>query len=198
MNPIKLIIGASLFSLISIGALSVFDRNAIDLFNQYRPIFLQGGGEQCLNTLQEKGVKFRLLGDQGSKGCPVLNAVLVEDFENTTPSSPFILSCPAALSLASWLNQEKIKSFSHMGTLNCRKMRGSNFLSEHSFGNAIDISKIDGISIIGNWGTNTEKAGRLQEVASNACEHFSNVLTPETNRAHQDHFHLDIGLGIGC
>lgn len=198
MNPIKLIIGASLFSLISIGALSVFDRNAINLFNQYRPIFLQGGGEQCLNTLQEKGVKFRLLGDQGSKGCPVLNAVLVEDFENTTPSSPFILSCPAALSLASWLNQEKIKSFSHMGTLNCRKMRGSNFLSEHSFGNAIDISKIDGISIIGNWGTDTEKAGRLQEVASNACEHFSNVVTPETNRDHQDHFHLDIGLGIGC
>ena len=63
MNPIKLIIGASLFSLISIGALSVFDRNAIDLFNQFRPIFLQGGGEQCLNT-PRKRAKFRRLGDQ--------------------------------------------------------------------------------------------------------------------------------------
>ena len=198
MNPIKLIIGASLFSLISIGALSVFDRNAIDLFNQFRPIFLQGGGEQCLNTLQEKGVKFRRLGDQGSESCPVLNAVLVEEFPDTINSLPFILSCPAALSLTSWLNDEKIKSFSHMGTLNCRKMRGGSFLSEHSFGNAIDISRIDGILIRDYWNTKTMKATRLHEVAANACGHFSNVLTPDTNRAHHDHIHLDIGLGIGC
>ena len=198
MNPVKLIIGVSLFSLISIGALSVFDRNAINLFNQYRPIFLQGGGEQCLNNLEEKGVKFRRLGDQGSEGCPVLNAVLIEEFPSTTNSVPFTLSCPAALSLTSWLKEEKIESFSHMGTLNCRKMRGGDFLSEHSFGNAIDISKIDGISIKYYWGTDTIKASRLHEVAANACGHFSNVLTPETNRAHYDHIHLDIGLGIGC
>ena len=198
MNLIKLIIGASLFSLISIGALNVFDKNAIDLFNQFRPIFLQSGGEECLNILQEKGVKFRRLGDQGTESCPVLNAVLVEEFPDTISSLPFILSCPTALSLTSWLNEEKIESFSHMGTLNCRKMRGGSFLSEHSFGNAIDISNVDGISIGDYWDTDTIKASRLHEVATNACKYFSNVLTPETNRAHHDHIHLDIGLGIGC
>ena len=77
-------------------------------------------------------------------------------------------------------------------------MRGGSFLSEHSFGNAIDISKIDGISIIEYWNTETIKATRLHEVAENACGHFSNVLTPDSNRAHHDHIHLDIGLSIGC
>jgi hypothetical protein len=85
-----------------------------------------------------------------------------------------------------------------MGTINCRKMRGSGFLSEHSFGTAIDISKLDGADIKADWGRNTLKGQRLAKIAAIACKHFSNVLTPETDRAHHDHFHLDTGLGMGC
>ena len=62
----------------------------------------------------------------------------------------------------------------------------------------IDISKVDGADIKADWGSNTFKGQRLAETAAIACKHFSNVLTPETDRAHHDHFHLDTGLGVGC
>ena len=59
---------------------------------------------------------------------------------------------------------------------------------QHSYGNAIDISVIDGVSISANWEGPAEKA----------CRHFTNILTPATNAAHQDHLHLDKGMGLPC
>ena len=198
MKSINVVIGISLFGFIAVGLTSLLSSDLIRLFNAYRPTLLTGGGEQCISSLRERGVKFRTLGNQGSDICPVMNAVRVEGFENIVASSPFILSCPTALKLTNWLQDAQVKSFSHMGTVNCRKMRGSGFLSEHSFGTAIDISKVDGADIKADWGSNTLKGQRLAKTAAIACKHFSNVLTPETDRAHHDHFHLDTGLGVGC
>ena len=198
MNLINAIIGVSMFCLMTIGATTLLSSDLIRLFNVFRPVLLDGGGKQCISSLREHGVEFRSLGNQGSDICPVMNAVRVEGFENIVASSPFILSCPTALKLTNWLQDAQVKSFSHMGTVNCRKMRGSRLLSEHSFGTAIDISKVDGADIKADWGTNTLKGRRLTKIAAIACKHFSNVLTPETDRAHHDHFHLDTGLGVGC
>lgn len=198
MNPVNAILGVTLFCLMTIGATSLFSSDLIRLSNVYRPVLLDGGGKQCISSLKERGVKFRALGNQGSNTCPVMNAVRVEGFESMVVSSPFILSCPTALKLTNWLQDAQVKSFSHMGTVNCRRMRGSGFLSEHSFGNAIDISKVDTADIKADWGTNTLKGRRLTETAAKACKYFSNVLTPDTNKAHHDHFHLDTGLGVGC
>ena len=61
-------------------------------------------------------------------------------------------------------------------------------MSQHSYGNAIDISSIDGVSIKDSW----------QEAAKVACKHFTNVLTPASNAAHHDHLHLDNGMGFPC
>ena len=198
MNPVNAILGVTLFCLMTIGATSLLSSDLIRLLNVYRPVLLDGGGKQCISSLKERGVKFRALGNQGSNTCPVMNAVRVEGFESIVVSSPFILSCPTALKLTNWLQDAQVKSFSHMGTVNCRRMRGSGFLSEHSFGNAIDISKVDRADIEADWGTNTLKGRRLTETAAKACKYFSNVLTPDTNKAHHDHFHLDTGLGVGC
>ena len=38
----------------------------------------------------------------------------------------------------------------------------------------------------------------LHHVARNACRYFSVVLTPDSNRDHYNHFHLDIGPGRVC
>ena len=198
MNLINAIIGISMFCLMTIGATTLFGSDLIRLFNVFRPVLLDGGGKQCITSLRERGVKFRTLGNQGSDICPVMNAVRVEGFENIVASSPFILSCPTALKLTSWLQDARVKSFSHMGTVNCRKMRGSRLLSEHSFGTAIDISMLDGAVVKTDWGKKTEKGRRLLDVAGLACKHFSNVFTPNTNRAHHDHFHFDNGIGLNC
>jgi len=182
----------------TVGATTLFSSDLIRLFNVFRPVLLTGGGEQCIYSLRARDVKFRTLGNQGSDTCPVMNAVRVEGFKNIVASSPFVLSCPTALKLTNWLQDAQVKSFSHMGTVNCRKMRGSGFLSEHSFGTAIDISKVDGADIKADWGSNTLKGQRLAKTAAIACKHFSNVLTPETDRAHHDHFHFDNGIGLNC
>ena len=134
MNPVNAILGVTLFCLMTIGATSLFSSDLIRLFNVYRPVLLDGGGKQCISSLKERGVKFRALGNQGSNTCPVMNAVRVEGFDDIVVSSPFILSCPTALKLTNWLQDAQVKSFSHMGTVNCRRMRVSGFLSEHSLG----------------------------------------------------------------
>ena len=86
------------------------------------------------------------------KPAPSKNAVKVHGFKNTQSSSPFLLSCSTVLTLDDWLSENSIRSFSHLGTINCRKMRGRGFQSEHSYGTAIDITVVDGASVEKDWG----------------------------------------------
>ena len=177
---------------------SYFKNNLVTAYNKYRPMLLDGGGEQCITELKARGVEFSLMGDTGSDTCPIKNAVKISGFKNTKPSSPFVLSCSTVVTLNNWIDENNIKSFTHMGTINCRKMRGRGFQSEHSYGTAIDISVVDGASVERDWGKDSAKGKRLSEVASSACRHFSNALTPETNRLHHNHFHFDNGFGGRC
>jgi len=129
-----------------------FKQELVIAYNTYRPMPLHGGGEQCISELKERGVKFSFIGDTGSEACPIKNAVKVHGFKNTQPSSPFLLSCSTVLTLDDWLSENSIRSFSHLGTINCRKMRGRGFQSEHSYGTAIDITVVDGASVEKDWG----------------------------------------------
>ena len=170
----------------------------ISAYNKYRVVFLDGGGEKCLRELEQTETVFNPLGNQGTDTCPVKNAVRISKFKDTTLSSSVILSCPAAVDTANWLEEIEAKHITHMGTLNCRQRRGSGLMSEHSFGVAIDVSAIDGSVVSKHWKDKGSKGGKLREAASVACKHFSNVLTPETNRLHHNHFHLDSGIGFQC
>ena len=170
----------------------------ISAYNKYRVVFLDGGGEKCLSELEQAEAVFKPLGNQGTDICPVKNAVRIFKFQDTTLSSSVILSCPAAVDTANWLEEIEARHITHMGTLNCRQRRGSGLMSEHSFGTAIDVSAIDGAVVSKHWKDKGIKGDTLREAASVACKHFSNVLTPETNRLHHNHFHLDIGVGFQC
>jgi hypothetical protein len=192
------IISIPLLLLLSGVLVNYLSNDLVGMYNTYRPMLLDGGGKQCISELKERGVKFNLIGDAGSDSCPIKNAVRVRGFKNTQPSSPFLLSCPTVATLDDWLAENNIKSFTHMGTINCRKMRGRGFQSEHSYGTAIDISVVDEASIKNDWGKTSIEGKRLSEVALSACKHFSNALTPETNRLHHDHFHFDNGFGGRC
>ena len=97
----------------------------------------------------------------------------------------------------------------HMGTYNCREMAAyPGWVSEHSYANALDIKAfvLEGgtsISVLDDWTLPTKgrvtKAQRaaasfLREVSRRAYEEevFSVVLTPAFDRAHRNHFHLDL------
>lgn len=169
-----------------------------DAYNEIRPLLLNGGGENCLSKLKKRGVSFLALGNQGDDICPVKNAVKLSELPSTSLSSSVILSCPAAVKFADWARKIEAKKITHMGTLNCRKMRSFRVMSEHSFGLAIDISKIDEAVVKTHWNDSGGKGKKLRTAAKEACSYFTNVLTPDSNSLHSDHFHFDLGIGIPC
>jgi len=49
----------------------------ISTYNEYRPMLLNGGGEECLKDLKQIQASYKPLGDTGTASCPILNAVRV-------------------------------------------------------------------------------------------------------------------------
>jgi len=97
-----------------------------------------------------------------------------------------------------------VRSIRQYGTYNCRRLRDLPWVqSQHSFGNAIDIAgfRIRGygwVNLKSHW-TPKHRSQRkgsefLRAVARRLVEEqvFTNVLTPEYNRAHENHFHLNL------
>lgn len=101
----------------------------------------------------------------------------------------------------------------------CRKRRGAGQakISEHAFANALDIvgfefKETKSISLLNHWVSEKEensdedsdvvgddKALFLTSARNSACSHFTTVLSPDTNAAHKDHFHFDLGChGKNC
>ena len=92
---------------------------------------------------------------------------------------------------------QKVVEYENLGSYNCRKIAGKNAQSQHSTANAIDISAFvlaDGtrISLINDWDDGDARSAFLRDVRDGACDQFSTVLSPDYNKAHADHFHLDL------
>lgn len=82
----------------------------------------------------------------------------------------------------------------------CRTRNGAKGakLSEHGYGNAIDISVFTlangkKISVASGWKGKRSERKFLRDVNAGACQYFTTVLGPKADRHHQDHFHLDLG-----
>lgn len=129
---------------------------------------------------------------------------------NTSP----VLSCGMALGLARFeqiLNEEaekqlgqKVARIEQGGTYNCRKMARYDFVSEHSYANAIDIRSVTlksgrKLTVLANFGKIDAEPKRpearfLRSVAHRAYDEgvFSVVITPFFDALHRDHIHLDL------
>ena len=142
----------------------------------------------CIKELSEDGYHFITVDGFDKPNCTVQNPIRLTATPTTKLSSPVTLSCQFAKDFGDWTQSIGARHIKHVGGYNCRKIAGSVFMSQHSYGNAIDVAAIDGIPISKNWRASAKKA----------CWYFNNVLTPETDRAHHDHLHLDNGLGVPC
>lgn len=121
------------------------------------------------------------------------------------------IGCPMTVGLDRWI-QNSVQTAAHrqfgqpvvevkqIASYSCRGRNGrrSGPLSEHSYGNAIDIAGFrfaDGseVTVVKGWwrGTAREKAF-LREVFAGACREFYTVLGPGSDRYHYNHFHLDL------
>ena len=167
-------------------------------FNAFRYYTLYGGGERCLKKLQWHTSDFVSLGTFERGHCRVKNAVRISSYKSTKISGGLTLSCPTAVKVGKYFNEIDAKYIEHMGTYNCRTIANSKVMSEHSYGTAIDISNINGASVKLDWNNDNEKGKILSNAYKVACNYFSNIITPDTDKAHHDHFHLDNGYGRKC
>ncbi len=98
---------------------------------------------------------------------------------------------------------ETVVELEAFGAYSCRSvdnMYGAP-LSEHSFGNAIDVSGFrlaDGREIVDRARLEEDRtrqeAAFLREVHAGACQHFTTVLGPGADVFHYNHFHLDLAM----
>jgi hypothetical protein len=70
-------------------------------------------------------------------------------------------------------------------------------MSEHGFGNAIDIAGFTlesgrKVTVLDGWRGDKDERRFLRGVHESACGQFRTVLGPEADRHHRDHFHLDL------
>lgn len=164
----------------------------------------------CEDGLSGAGAMFQSMNPVRTKeGCGFDEGVRI----TASPSNlnqPAVLSCPTALALTRFdldvvqpaaLRHfgKRVSKIHHVGAYSCRGIAGRrDKWSQHAFGNAIDVIGFDiaggtRVTVARDWKIRGPKADFLQEVARGACAVFRVVLTPAYDRAHHDHFHLDLG-----
>lgn len=119
-----------------------------------------------------------------------------------------LVACPMARAIfeASQILHDEfdVTEALHVGTTVCRVIAGSNRLSQHAYGTAIDYSGFfedDGhwSGVYDHWEHETDdpvgyEAQLLYDVAHRWHEEhvFNYILTPNFNDAHDNHFHVDL------
>ena len=120
------------------------------------------------------------------------------------------LACPIVSALDQWIAQsvqpaamrwfgQPVAEIKQISAYSCRGMNGQPGarISEHAFGNALDISAFtlaDGRQVVVRtaWNGAPEEQGFLRDIQSAACQQFTTVLAPGSNRFHYDHIHVDL------
>lgn len=152
--------------------------------------------------------------ESDDEGCVIstpvrIGAIEVEGGKVKLSGAP-VLDCPFALQVARWTRDvaaplakgELDRELVELGTGNgfqCRRRnrKKTGKLSEHAFGNAIDIvafrfaeSRFD---VEDYEDMDADEAGYLDAVRKSACGYFTTILGPGTNAAHANHLHFDLG-----
>jgi len=179
-----------------------------------RPSSAAGGN--CRKQLGALGMKFSTPVTAVSAGqCDIAEPVQLVSWKSgddtlVFPESP-LLDCGFALRLGQWLKEEAVPTARKNANAGIAKLstgpgyqcRGRNGdanakISEHGFGNAIDIASFtmtDGQTFMVKDAKDPMSPGyqTLAGFRSSACKYFTTVLGPGANAAHEEHFHFDLG-----
>jgi hypothetical protein len=147
--------------------------------------------------------------DEGN-GCGVRNAWSATALGGVTLDKPQTFNCATVYTASKWLMDvvqpaaeqsfgSRVVRIDVPSAYACRSrnsVRGAK-LSEHGFGNAIDVSRFtleDGrrIDVLTGWNGDSDSRTFLRTVRSEACGRFSTVLGPGSDVHHRDHIHMDL------
>jgi hypothetical protein len=171
-------------------------------------------GPSCAAALEAAGARWEPEADRIGPGrCRLVEAVRLAH-GRAALDQPLPLACAMA---ERWLEFERDvlapAAERHFGAAparvrvfagySCRTRPNSRVISQHAFGNAIDIAGFDlaggtRIDVGRHWRDRGARGAFLREVARGACRLFAVVLTPDSDAHHQDHFHFDIGPDRRC
>ena len=165
--------------------------------------------ELCFQELRAMGAEFTVAAATVDYGkCHVenpvnLRSVTVKQNTINLPEAP-LLNCKFALQFSKWLSESgapilsaqlnsPVERISTGPGFECRGRNGdgSAKVSEHGYGNAVDISTFR----LANGKTlHVGDSTLLPGVRASACGYFTTVLGPGANAAHASHFHFDMGI----
>lgn len=178
----------------------------------------------CLADLGARRASFTPLPDQYfGAGCSTVRTVrlmaLASDGAPLALTNLGPVTCPLANAFAGWARfgvdraarqilGAPLVRIETMGSYACRSIAGTDRMSAHATGNAIDVSAFvlaDGrrISVLGQWyaGTPAEQEF-LRVIHASACKRFGTVLGPDFNAAHRNHLHVELAgvtaRGVYC
>ncbi|MBV9288907.1 MAG: extensin family protein [Hyphomicrobiales bacterium] len=121
------------------------------------------------------------------------------------------IDCPMIPALEAWLSAvvqpaaearfgQKVAAVNVFGAYSCRSIDNipGERLSEHAFGNAVDVSGFtlaDGrtLEFVRDWKkVDSQEAAFLHAAHAGACQYFTTVLGPGADMFHYNHIHLDL------
>src|SRR5262249_2646596 len=120
------------------------------------------------------------------------------------------LACPIVSALDHWISEsvqpaamrwfgQPVVEIKQISAYSCRGMNGdpNAHISEHAFGNALDVAAFtlaDGRRVVveTGWHGAPEEQGFLRDVQGAACQQFTTVLAPGSNKYHYNHIHVDL------
>lgn len=163
----------------------------------------------CRDRLKALGVEFEEHSAESNPeiGCSIPYPLVLKSLGKSIAIGPGTeLNCPMAEAAARFAADviqpaakaefgADLKSISQASAFVCRPRHGASKLSEHAFGNALDIASFtlsDGRKVeVGPAPPETD-AKFLNAVRKAACGPFKTVLGPGADADHALHFHLDL------
>ncbi|WP_246675443.1 extensin family protein [Mesorhizobium sp. B2-3-4] len=163
----------------------------------------------CRERLNTLGVEFEEHKAESNPeiGCSIPYPIVLKTLGRSVAIAPGTeLNCPMAEAAARFAADviqpaakaefgTDLKSISQASAFVCRPRHGTRKLSEHAFGNALDISAFtlsDGRKIEVGPAPPEKDAKFLDAVRKAACGPFKTVLGPGADPDHELHFHLDL------
>lgn len=160
-------------------------------------------------------INYRRIQDvDNERGCTIENAVEITAIAEVKLTRPALLTQDMAIRMGRWVKEvlqpaaqknfgRQIASIEVYGSYSCRNIYGKPFggrfagrLSEHAFANAVDIGGFqlaDGreVGYLKHWRKPDGSSRFLHATSLGACEIFNTTLTPDYDRFHRNHIHID-------
>ena len=169
--------------------------------------------ETCRAELEALGAVFDTqppVDDTDIADCGIAHPVMLSEIApGVALAPPAPMRCETALALARWVEGFAKPAAERLGrgalteirqgtVYNCRsRSSDADTLSEHAFGNAVDIMSFGFAEGPEVKVQPREREGSMAEafqdaVRATACLEFTTVLGPGSDAAHADHLHLDV------